>query len=65
MNNFIYMNLQTGSVGHYDDWDYETEYGLPVNAVDRGEVVRVEWDFKTQAWIIVERNNNAKNTSSK
>lgn len=54
MNNFMYMNLQTGSVGHYDDWDYETEYGLLVNAVDRGEVVRVEWDFKTQTWSAVE-----------
>lgn len=25
MNNFMYMNLQTGRVGEYDDWDYEYE----------------------------------------
>lgn len=57
MNRFMYMNIYTGRVGEYSDWDYETDYGLPVNAVDRGEVVRVEWDFKTQTWISVEINH--------
>jgi len=47
----MYMNIYTGSVGTYDEWDYVTYDGLPVNAVDRGEVVRVEWDARTQTWV--------------
>lgn len=34
----MYMNRETGSVGTRDDWDYETEDGKTVNAVDLGEV---------------------------
>lgn len=55
MNKLMYMNLETGIVGEYDEWDYETEYGLPVNAVDRGEVVRVEWDSQTETWIALKQ----------
>lgn len=37
----MYMNSETGSVGVYDDWDYEDESGAKCNAVDLGEVVEV------------------------
>lgn len=40
----LYMNLETGSVGQFDDWDYENERGDTVNAVLLGEVVRVVQD---------------------
>lgn len=36
-----YMNIETGSVDTYDGWDYTTEDGEQVNAVDLGEVVEV------------------------
>ena len=55
--NFMYMNIYTGSVGTYDEWDYVTYDGLPVNAVDRGEVVRVEWDARTQTWVEINDTN--------
>ena len=37
----FYMNIQTGSVGTYDDWYYENEDGKIINAVDLGEVIEV------------------------
>ena len=37
-----YMNLETGSTGTYDEWDYENIDGELVNAVDLGEVVEVD-----------------------
>jgi DNA-directed RNA polymerase subunit RPC12/RpoP len=37
----VFMNLATGSTGHYDDWEYENEEGNRVNAVDRDEVAQV------------------------
>jgi hypothetical protein len=39
-----YMNEATGSVDTYDGWWYEDEDGNEVNAVDKGEVVEVEWN---------------------
>ena len=45
-----FMNPATGSVDDYDGWWYETEGGEKVNAVDRGEVVRVVKD-KDGNWI--------------
>jgi hypothetical protein len=39
-----YMNLETGTVGQYDDWFYTNEDGVSVNAVDLGEVVEVVKD---------------------
>jgi len=38
----MYMNSETGSVDDYDGWNYKTEDGQSVNAVDLGEVVEVE-----------------------
>lgn len=38
-----YMNTETGSIDDYDGWWYENEDGAEVNAVDRGEVVEVEY----------------------
>ena len=38
----MYMNPETGSVDDYDGWNYKTEDGQSVNAVDLGEVVEVE-----------------------
>lgn len=46
----FFMNPATGSVDDYDGWWYETEGGEKVNAVDRGEVVRVVKD-KDGNWI--------------
>lgn len=43
-NEAIYMNIETGSTGTYDEWFYENEDGQEVNAVDLGEVVLVEKD---------------------
>lgn len=37
----IYMNIETGEVGTYDDWHYQDDDLVYVNAVDRGEVVAV------------------------
>jgi hypothetical protein len=37
----MYINLKTGSVDTRDGWNYQTENGQAVNAVDRGEVVEV------------------------
>ena len=39
-----YMNEATGSVDTYENWWYEDEDGNKVNAVDKGEVVEVEWN---------------------
>lgn len=39
-----YMNIETGSVDTYEGWEYQTEDGQIVNAVDLGEVVEVEKD---------------------
>ena len=39
-----YMNTKTGSVDTKDGWDYVTEEGKTVNAVDLGEVVEVVKD---------------------
>lgn len=36
-----YMNIETGTVGTYDDWFYTNEDGETVNAVDLGEVVEI------------------------
>lgn len=47
----MYMNAETGSIGTHDDWDYELEDGTVVNAVDRGEVVLVEWSEKDEYWV--------------
>lgn len=47
----IYMNTETGSVGTRDEWNYEDENDNTLNAVDQGEVVRVKWDYKAEAWI--------------
>jgi len=41
----IYMNPETGSVGEYDDWWYESEEGSIVNAVDLSEVIEVKKDL--------------------
>lgn len=46
----LYMNPNTGSVGDYDDWYYENEDGIEVNAVDLGEVVKVIKD-KNGEWV--------------
>lgn len=45
-----YMNVETGSVGTYHEWWYPTNSGM-VNAVDRGEVIEVEWECGT--WVEV------------
>ena len=45
----IYMNPETGSIGRYSDWFYETEDGSEVNAVDLNEVVEVKKN-KTGDW---------------
>lgn len=37
----MYMNIETGSVGTRDEWDYQTETVGTVNAVDLGEVLEV------------------------
>ena len=37
----IYMNIETGSTGTIDEWDYENESGKIVNAVDLGEVIEI------------------------
>ena len=47
----MYMNVATGSVDTKDGWDYELEDGTTVNAVDRGEVVPVEWSEKDEYWV--------------
>lgn len=50
MNDQMYMDVQTGDVGIYEDWWYfeldkdGTFTGQKVNAVDRGEVVAVIWN---------------------
>lgn len=49
-HNPLYMNISTGSTGHYDDWYYDTEDGETVNAVDKGEVVQVYWNENTENW---------------
>ena len=36
--NKSFININTGSVGEYDDWWYYDENGNSVNAVDKGEV---------------------------
>ncbi len=46
----VYMNTATGSCGTYEEWYYESEIGQTVNAVDRGEVVPVEWSEK-DGWV--------------
>jgi hypothetical protein len=46
-----FMNIKTGSVGHYDDWYYETETGEIFNAVDVGEVVPVHWSPVWDTWV--------------
>lgn len=47
----MYMNPHTGSVDTYAGWEYETEEGDLVNAVDRGEVIAVVWDSVEKNWI--------------
>jgi len=47
----LYMNVETGSVNTKDEWNYELEDGTIVNAVDRGEVVPVEWSEKDGYWV--------------
>jgi hypothetical protein len=45
----IYINFATGSIGDRADWWYENETGDLVNAVDRGEVVKIEGE-EFQDW---------------
>ena len=45
-----YMNIETGSVGTYDNFWYENEMGEEVNGVDLGEVVEVEQD-ESGEWV--------------
>lgn len=47
----IYMNATTGEIGPYQDWWYETEDGLTVNAVDRKEVTPVVWSIEGKYWV--------------
>lgn len=49
----MYMNVSTGSVGTYQDWDYKDEDGNRRNSVDDGEVVEVEWSEKDEYWVEV------------
>ena len=47
-----YMNIDTDSVDTYAGWWYENETAQRVNAVDLGEVVKVEWIGDEQGeWI--------------
>lgn len=48
----VYMDVETGNTGEYDDWTYVNEDGDVVNAVDLGEVVEVEKNFFGE-WIEV------------
>jgi hypothetical protein len=48
---YLYMHVETGTVNTRDEWDYELEDGTIVNAVDRGEVVPVEWSEKDEYWV--------------
>mgnify|MGYP001566361830 CR=1 FL=1 len=48
----FYMNVETGSVDTKDGWDYTSESGEIVNAVDLGEVVEVKKD-ENGNWIEV------------
>ena len=48
------MNLKTRSIGHYDDWYYETKTGEVFNAVDTGEVVPVMWSPVWDDWVEVD-----------
>ena len=45
-----YMNIFTGSVGTYDEWWSFDKDGRTVNAVDAGEVVRVDWNAMKDCW---------------
>jgi len=45
-----YMNIYTGSVGTYDEWWSFDKDGRTVNAVDAGEVVRVDWNAMKDCW---------------
>ena len=47
----MYKNVYTGSVDTREGWYYETEDGTVENAVDRGEVVEVEWNEKDESWV--------------
>ena len=38
----LYMNVETGSIGEYDDWWYIDNDGDLVNAVDLGEVEELD-----------------------
>lgn len=49
----MYMNVSTESVAPYEDWYYTNNKGIKVNAVDLGEVIPVEWDYKEQEWFIL------------
>ncbi|MCK9324572.1 MAG: hypothetical protein M0P69_03660 [Bacteroidales bacterium] len=49
-----YMNVKTGSVGQRCEWWYKDENGVSVNAVDRGEVIEVEWNAQEENWKEVE-----------
>lgn len=50
MDGEMYMNIETGSLDTYEGWWYYEQdddgayTGKQVNAVERGEVVAVEWD---------------------
>jgi hypothetical protein len=46
----MYMNAKTGSVDTRDGWEYVTDQGEKVNAVDRDEVVEVIKDAKGE-WV--------------
>lgn len=47
----IYMNIETGSTGTRDEWDYQNEDGQTVNAVDLGEVVPVTYNEDGSWWV--------------
>jgi hypothetical protein len=38
MGEKVYINIHTGTCGEYEDWWYENEEGILVNAVDLNEV---------------------------
>jgi hypothetical protein len=57
MNERMYMNPYTGSVDNYNGWNYVTEDGEQVNAVDCGEVIEVYKDDNGD-WVEVSRLTN-------
>ena len=50
-NETHYMNTHTGIVATYDDWWYDNDDDVCVNAVDLGEVVEVTWQQNSNQWV--------------